>query len=168
MAALGVGFARGLDFARMAPPLSTYEPLPHRCEVIRSVRGVEYVNDSKGTNPDSVEKALHSETRPIVLIAGGKDKGFEYDALTELVALRCRAVVVLGEMADRIEAIWKDRVPVANAGWSLEKAVQLASGLAQPGDVVLFSPGTSSFDMFKNYADRGNQFRALVHSLDSE
>ena len=168
MAALGVGFARGLDFARMAPPLSTYEPLPHRCEVIRSVRGVEYVNDSKGTNPDSVEKALHSETRPIVLIAGGKDKGFEYDALTELVALRCRAVVVLGEMADRIEAIWKDRIPVANAGWSLEKAVKLASGLAQPGDVVLFSPGTSSFDMFKNYADRGNQFRALVHSLDSE
>ena len=167
MAALGVGFVRGLDFARMAPPLSTYEPLPHRCEIIRTVRGVEYVNDSKGTNPDSVEKALHSETRPVVLIAGGKDKGFENDALTELVAQRCRAVVVLGEMADRIEALWKGRVPVANAGWSLEKAVALARDAAQAGDVVLFSPGTSSFDMFKNYADRGNQFRALVHSLES-
>ena len=165
MATLGIGFIRGLSFAQMAPPLCAYKPLPHRCEILRTVQGVEWVNDSKGTNPDSVEKALHSETRPVVLIAGGKDKGFEYDLLTELVTARCRAVVVLGEMADRIEAIWKSRLPVANAGWSLEKAVTLASELAQPGDVVLFSPGTSSFDMFKNYADRGNQFRALVQAL---
>ena len=165
MATLGVGFVRGLGFAQMVPPLCEYKPLPHRCEILRTVNGVEWVNDSKGTNPDSVEKALHSETRPVVLIAGGKDKGFEYDLLTDLVAARCRAVVVLGEMADRIEAIWKSRLPVSNAGWSLEKAVELAHGLAQPGDVVLFSPGTSSFDMFKNYADRGNQFRALVQAL---
>jgi UDP-N-acetylmuramoylalanine--D-glutamate ligase len=167
MASLGVGFVRGLSFAQMAPPLCEYKPLPHRCEILRTVNGVEWVNDSKGTNPDSVEKALHSETRPVVLIAGGKDKGFEYDLLTELVAARCRAAVVLGEMADRIEAIWNSRLPVVNAGWSLEKAVELAHGLAQPGDVVLFSPGTSSFDMFKNYADRGNQFRALVQALPS-
>ena len=71
----------------------------------------------------------------------------------------------MGEMADRIEAIWKSRLPVSNAGSSLEKAVSLAESLALPGDVVLFSPGTSSFDMFKNYADRGNQFRALVQAL---
>ena len=167
MATLGVGMVRGLSFAQMAPPLCEYKPLPHRCEILRTVNGVEWVNDSKGTNPDSVEKALHSETRPVVLIAGGKDKGFEYDLLTELVVARCRAAVVLGEMAGRIEAIWKSRLPVANAGWSLEKAVALAHGLAQPGDVVLFSPGTSSFDMFKNYADRGNQFRALVQALPS-
>ncbi len=165
MATLGVGFIRGLNFAQMVPPLRTYKPLPHRCEVIRTVNGVEWVNDSKGTNPDSVEKALHSETRRVVLIAGGKDKGFEYDLLTDLVAARCRAAVVLGEMADRIEALWKTRLPVSNAGWSLERAVQLARELAQPGDVVLFSPGTSSFDMFKNYADRGNQFRALVQAM---
>jgi UDP-N-acetylmuramoylalanine--D-glutamate ligase len=165
MATLGVGFVRGLSFAQMVPPLREYKALPHRCEILRTINGVEWVNDSKGTNPDSVEKALHSETRPVVLIAGGKDKGFEYDLLTELVAARCRAVVVLGEMADRIEAIWKSRLPVFNAGWSLEKAVNLAHELAQPGDVVLFSPGTSSFDMFKNYADRGNQFRALVQAL---
>jgi len=168
MASLGVGFVRGLSFAQMVLPLCDYKPLPHRCEILRTVNGVEWVNDSKGTNPDSVEKALHSETRPVVLIAGGKDKGFEYDLLTDLVAARCRSVVVLGEMADRIEAIWKSRLPVANAGWSLEKAVELARDLAQPGDVVLFSPGTSSFDMFKNYADRGNQFRALVHALPAQ
>ncbi len=168
MAALGVGFVRGLSFAEMAGPLREYQPLPHRCEPIRTVNGVEYVNDSKGTNPDSVEKALASETRPVVLIAGGKDKGFEYDALTDLVAEKCRAVVVLGEMADRIEALWKGRVKIANAGWSLEKAVQLSTDLSVPGDVVLLSPGTSSFDMFKNYAERGNQFRALVNAIESK
>jgi len=167
MATLGVGFVRGLSFAQMLPPLHEYKPLPHRCEILRTVNGVEWVNDSKGTNPDSVEKALHSETRPVVLIAGGKDKGFEYDLLTDLVAARCRSVVVMGEMADRIEAIWKSRLPVSNAGRSLEKAVELAHAAAQPGDVVLFSPGTSSFDMFKNYADRGNQFRVLVQALPS-
>ncbi len=168
MAALGVGFVRGLSFSEMAAPLREYTPLPHRCEFVRTVGGVEWVNDSKGTNPDSVEKALHGETRPVVLIAGGKDKGFEYDALTELVAQKCRAVVVLGEMADRIEAMWKGRVQVVNAAWSLEKAVQLAHELAQPGDTVLLSPGTSSFDMFKNYADRGNQFRALVQAINAQ
>ncbi len=165
MAALGVGFVRGLSFAQMVPPLREYKALPHRCELVRTLNGVEYVNDSKGTNPDSVEKALHSETRPVVLIAGGKDKGFEYDMLTDLVAQRCRAAVVLGEMAERIEALWKDRLRVENAGWSLERAVTLAHEIAQPGDVVLLSPGTSSFDMFKNYADRGQQFRNLVNAL---
>jgi UDP-N-acetylmuramoylalanine--D-glutamate ligase len=162
MAALGVGLVRGLDFDAMRAPLCEYAPLPHRCEPIRVIDGVEWINDSKGTNPDAVEKALGSEIRPVVLIAGGKDKGFEYEMLTELVVQKCRAVVTLGEMADRIEALWKDRLPVRNAGRSLEAAVQFAHNLAQRGDVVLFSPGTSSFDMFKNYADRGNQFRTLV------
>ncbi len=165
MAALGAGLALGLTFGQMVPPLAAYKPLPHRCELIRVVEGVEWVNDSKGTNLDSVEKALMSETKPVVLIAGGKDKGFEYDAIADLVAQKCRAAVVIGEMADRIEALWKDRLPCANAGWSLDRAVELAREHARPGDVVLFSPGTSSFDMFKNYADRGNQFRALVHNL---
>jgi UDP-N-acetylmuramoylalanine--D-glutamate ligase len=165
MAALGVGHARGLSFEAMREPLCAYTPLPHRCEPVRVLAGVEWVNDSKGTNPDSVEKALLGETRRVVLIAGGKDKGFEYSLLTEIVAQKCRAVVTLGEMADRIEALWRDRVPVVNAGWSLERAVSLAREQAQPGDVVLFSPGTSSFDMFKNYADRGDQFRQLVQAL---
>ncbi len=107
---------------------------------IRVLDGVEWVNDSKGTNLDSVEKALLSETRRVVLIAGGKDKGFEYDSLTELVAEKCRAAIVIGEMADRIEQLWSIAVPCRNAGRSLERAVALAQAEAQPGDVVLFSP----------------------------
>lgn len=168
MAAMGVGFALGLDFAAMRTPICEYQPLPHRCEPVANINGVEWVNDSKGTNPDSVEKALLSEVRPVVLIAGGKDKGFEYSALTELVAEKCRSVVAIGEMADRIEKLWADRLPVLNAGRSLDRAVQLAYRTAEAGDVVLFSPGTSSFDMFKNYADRGNQFRDLVQALPQQ
>jgi UDP-N-acetylmuramoylalanine--D-glutamate ligase len=90
MAAFGVGLTRGLSFDQMRTPLCEYKPLPHRCEPIRTIGDVEWVNDSKGTNPDSVEKALLGETRPVVLIVGGKDKGFEYSMLTDLVATKCR------------------------------------------------------------------------------
>lgn len=165
MAALGVGVARGLDFEAMRASLCAYKALPHRCELVRTLDGVDYVNDSKATNLDSLEKALAGETRPVVLIAGGKDKGFEFDSVTDCVAEKCRSAVLMGELADRIEALWKNRLPCHNVGRSLESAVQTAQREAKPGDIVLFSPGTSSFDMFKNYADRGNQFRNLVHSL---
>ena len=161
MAALAVGKARGLSFEAMAEPLRTYKALPHRCELVGTIDGVDYINDSKATNLDALEKALLSETRRVVLIAGGKDKGFEFDSLTDLVASKCRAVVLIGEMASRIEGFWASRVPCWRAA-SLAEAVAQARAQTQRGDAVLFSPGTSSFDMFKSYADRGNQFRALV------
>lgn len=165
MAALGVGLAWGLSFDAMRKPLCEYRALPHRCELVRSLEGVEYINDSKATNLDSMEKALAGETRKVVLIAGGKDKGFEFDSVTDLVAEKCRCAVLIGDMAERIERLWAKRIPCHMAGRSLERAVQVAREQAQPGDIVLFSPGTSSFDMFKNYADRGNQFRQLVQQL---
>ena len=165
MAALATGHAMGLDFAPMLAPLREYTALPHRCEFIRTLDGVDYVNDSKATNLDSLEKALDGETRPVVLIAGGKDKGFEFDSVADLVARKCRCAVLLGDMAARIEQLWSAKLPCVNAGRSLERAVQTARSNARSGDIVLFSPGTSSFDMFRNYADRGNQFRQLVQSL---
>ncbi|MEI6560741.1 MAG: UDP-N-acetylmuramoyl-L-alanine--D-glutamate ligase [Verrucomicrobiota bacterium] len=164
MAALAVGAVRGLDFAPMIEALCAYKALPHRCELVGTVDGVDYVNDSKATNLDALEKALLSETRRVVLIAGGKDKGFEFDSLTDLVASKVRRVVLIGEMATRIAGFWASRVPCEHAA-TLADAVMLARKRALPGDVVLFSPGTSSFDMFKSYADRGDQFRALVQSL---
>jgi len=164
MATLGVGLTYGLSFEQMAPSLRSYTALPHRCELVRVIDGVEYVNDSKATNLDALEKALDSESRPVVLIAGGKDKGFEFDSITDLVARKCRRVMLIGEMSDRIDAMWRGRIPCEKAS-SLSDAVLRARSGAQRGDVVLLSPGTSSFDMFKNYADRGNQFRQFVQSL---
>jgi UDP-N-acetylmuramoylalanine--D-glutamate ligase len=144
--------------------LRAYTPLPHRCEPVRTLEGVEYINDSKSTNLDALEKALASEERPVVLIAGGKDKGFEFDTITPRVAEKVRCAVLIGEMAGRIQSSWGDKVRCEKAG-SLAEAVVLARGAARPGDAVLFSPGTSSFDMFLNYADRGNQFKAIVKNL---
>jgi UDP-N-acetylmuramoylalanine--D-glutamate ligase len=164
MASLAVGYLMGLSFTAMAEPLSTYTPLPHRCEKVGTADGVDFVNDSKATNIDALEKALLSETRPVVLIAGGKDKGFEFGSITDLIAQKAHHAILIGEMADRIEALWGKRLPCERAA-SLEDAVGRARAHARPGDVVLFSPGTSSFDMFKNYADRGDQFRNLIQSL---
>jgi UDP-N-acetylmuramoylalanine--D-glutamate ligase len=164
MAALATGHAHGLTFEQMAGPLSSYTALPHRCEFVRRFEEVDYINDSKSTNLDSLEKALDSETRPVVLIAGGKDKGFGFDSLAELVGRKAHCAVLIGQMADCIAASWQAHVRCEKAD-SLAHAVKLARTNANAGDAVLFSPGTSSFDMFKSYEDRGNQFRELVQSL---
>ena len=164
MAALGVGLARGLTIAQMGPALRSYRPQPHRCEVVRELDGVVYINDSKATNLDAMAKALASETRPVILIAGGKDKGFDFDALAQSVGEKARWVVLIGEMAERIAASWQEHVPCERVE-TLQDAVNVAWSLARSGEAVLFSPGTSSFDMFKSYADRGNQFRELVLAL---
>jgi UDP-N-acetylmuramoylalanine--D-glutamate ligase len=164
MAALAIGQARKLSFSEMVPSLRDYEPQPHRCEFVRSVGGVDYINDSKATNLDAVEKALLAQSKPVILIAGGKDKGFAFDPLRVLVKEKVRATILIGEMAERIARDWSGEVKSEIAN-SLADAVERAHAIAQPGEVVLFSPGTSSFDMFKSYADRGDQFRALVHAL---
>jgi UDP-N-acetylmuramoylalanine--D-glutamate ligase len=164
MATLAAGMARGLSFEKMVPPLSVYEPQPHRCEFVRQVGGVDYINDSKATNLDAVEKALVAQSKPVVLIAGGKDKGFNFEPLRTLVKEKVRSTILIGEMAERIARDWSGAVDCQIAT-TLADAVERARGAAKPGEVVLFSPGTSSFDMFKSYADRGDQFRALVQAL---
>jgi len=164
MATLAVGVARGLSFTQMVPAISGYEPRPHRCEFVRELDGIEYVNDSKATNLDAVEKALVSQTKPVVLIAGGKDKGFTFDLLRSLVKDKVKSAVLIGEMAESISRSWDGAVK-SEIAVSLPDAVERARSLASAGDVVLFSPGTSSFDMFKSYVDRGDQFRKLVQTL---
>ena len=164
MATLAAGLARGLTFDEMVPPLQSFVPRPHRCEFVREVGGVAYVNDSKATNLDAVEKALLAQNRKVILIAGGKDKGFTFETLRPIVSEKARAVILIGEMAPRICQDWQGALPCEIAT-SLADAVERAHAAAQAGEVVLFSPGTSSFDMFKSYADRGDQFRALVQAL---
>jgi UDP-N-acetylmuramoylalanine--D-glutamate ligase len=164
MATLAVGVARGLSFGQMVPAIRDYEPQPHRCEFVRQIDGVEYINDSKATNLDAVEKALAAQTKPVVLIAGGKDKGFTFNPLRSLVKEKVKSAVLIGETAESIRRSWDGAVKSEIAA-SLADAVERARSLASSGEVVLFSPGTSSFDMFKSYADRGDQFRKLVQAL---
>ncbi len=164
MATLAAGMARGLSFEEMVAPLCAYEPRPHRCEFVREVGGVEYVNDSKATNLDAVDKALRAQNKPVILIAGGKDKGFSFDPLRPLVKEKVRSTILIGEMAENIRRSWNGAVECEIAN-SLADAVERSHARARPGEVVLFSPGTSSFDMFKSYGDRGDQFRALVRAL---
>jgi UDP-N-acetylmuramoylalanine--D-glutamate ligase len=164
MATLAAGMVRGFSFEKMAPSLCAYQPQPHRCEFVRELGNVVYINDSKATNLDAVEKALRAQTRPVVLIAGGKDKGFTFDPLRLLVHEKVRSTILIGEMAESIARSWNGAVKIDMAS-SLADAVEQAHAAAKPGEVVLFSPGTSSFDMFKSYADRGDQFRALVQAL---
>ena len=159
-----MGRARGLSFDEMVPPLCAYRAQLHRLEFIRAIGGVEYVNDSKATNLDALEKALLSATKPVVLIAGGKDKGFAFDSIAPLIARKVRHAVLIGEIAPRVAEDWREATECELAS-SLGEAVERAQMAAREGETVLFSPGTSSFDMFKSYADRGDQFRALVRGL---
>src|SRR5204863_5599999 len=152
MATLAAGMARGLSFEEMVAPLCAYEPRPHRCEFVREVGGVEYVNDSKATNLDAVDKALRAQNKAVILIAGGKDKGFEFDPLRPIAKEKVRSAILIGEMAASIRRSWDGAVECELAH-SLADAVERAHARAKSGDTVLFSPGTSSFDMFKSYAD---------------
>ena len=164
MAALGTAYALQVPWEKARNGLREYRLLPHRCEKVGEVGGVVFINDSKATNLDALVKALESQPKPVVLIAGGKDKGFGFDAITDLIQDKAKHAVLIGEMADRIFRSWSKVVPCSCAR-TLREAVVQARQHSLPGEVVLFSPGTSSFDMFKNYADRGNQFREIIQEL---
>lgn len=166
MAALAIGDALHIDLAELCEAVGSYTPPAHRCEFVRDLDGVRWVNDSKATNLDAMEKAIRSQDRPVVLIAGGKDKGFEFDAIASLVRERVRATVLIGEMKDRIAQSWSG--VASTLCQTLEEAVAVAQTRAAEGDVVLFSPGTSSFDMFRNYGERGQVFKTAVHQLHSQ
>jgi UDP-N-acetylmuramoylalanine--D-glutamate ligase len=144
--------------------LRSFPGLEHALELVRERQGVRFVNDSKGTNVDATLKALESFSDPIVLIAGGRDKGGDFGRLRESISRRAKHVVLMGEAGPRIREVLTgfDRVSAAD---SLKDAVELASREAVAGDVVLLSPACASFDMFRDYQDRGRQFKALVEAL---
>ncbi|MFM2171285.1 MAG: UDP-N-acetylmuramoyl-L-alanine--D-glutamate ligase [Verrucomicrobiota bacterium] len=141
-----------------------YVPPPHRCELVRTLDGVEYLNDSKATNLHALESALRSQTRPVVLIAGGKEKGLDYRPVLPLLQQKAVAAVTFGQIAAPLGEVMRDAVPT-HVVHTLEEAVHTARKLATRGSTVLFSPGTSSFDMFRGYEHRGDMFRQLVHQL---
>ena len=164
MAALAVAMACGVKLAAARAAITDYRPLPHRCELVAEIAGVRYVNDSKATNVDAVEKALAGFRETVVLIAGGKDKGFDFAELNDTLRRKVKLAVLIGETRDKLAAAWSSAVRCVKAG-SLQDAVEQARRAAQPGDVVLLSPACSSFDMFRDYEDRGEQFKRIVRAL---
>jgi len=170
MAALAVGRVLRLPLESMAESLKSYQSAPHRCELVAEVNGVKFVNDSKSTNVDSLQKALLSipagpaREANILLIAGGKDKGFEYHDVGPLLSQRVKGAYLIGETREKLRAAWSLFTPCTLAG-SLLEAVQSAARDAVMGDVVLLSPACSSFDQFQNYKHRGEVFRQAVNDL---
>ncbi|HEY8947148.1 MAG TPA: UDP-N-acetylmuramoyl-L-alanine--D-glutamate ligase [Polyangiaceae bacterium] len=169
-AAAALAAARHFDVGAGAlqEALEAFVPLPHRMALAGTVRGVRYYDDSKGTNVGAAVTAILGlrEARG-VLIAGGRDKLGSYDPLVRALEQKGRAVVVIGEAAERIGSAIGDRLPVVRAA-SMEEAVRAAASLAAPGDAVLLSPACSSFDMFQSYAHRGDAFVAAVQRLAAE
>jgi UDP-N-acetylmuramoylalanine--D-glutamate ligase len=144
--------------------VTTFPGLEHALELVRERRGVRFVNDSKGTNVDATLKALEGIDRPIWLIAGGRDKGGDFSRLTEAVRQRVKHAILIGEAAPLLKAAWAGATALSEAK-SLRDAVEWAAREAAAGDVVLMSPACASFDMFRDYQDRGRQFKSVVQSL---
>ena len=142
-----------------------FEQLEHRMEYVATVRGIEFINDSKATNINSTWYALESMTRPTVLILGGVDKGNDYTLLADGIREKVKAIICLGKDTQKIHEAFQELVPVMIDTQSAEEAVHTAIRIATKGDTVLLSPACASFDLFKNYEDRGQQFKKAVKDL---
>ncbi len=158
----------GADMARVRAALPTFRNAPHRLEAVGQVAGVSYINDSKATNVDAVLYALQSMSGPVVWLAGGTDKGNDYAQLAPLVREKVKALVAIGRDNAPLQAAFGD-LPLTWAETdTMANAVAMAARLAAPGDTVLLSPACASFDRFRNYEDRGDQFRAAVVAMEGE
>ncbi|MCG7855955.1 UDP-N-acetylmuramoyl-L-alanine--D-glutamate ligase [Flavihumibacter sp.] len=155
----------GLRKNKIREAIQSFEALEHRMEHVASVRGVEFINDSKATNVNSTWYALESMTAPVILILGGVDKGNDYSLILELVKEKVKGIVCMGTDNTKIHQAFQNDVAVIVNTTSAAEAVHSAFQLADKGDVVLLSPACASFDLFKNYEDRGNQFKDAVKAL---
>ena len=164
MAAVAACMQLGVTKERIEEALCQFVPPKHRCELIRTLDGVEFLNDSKATNLHALDSALRSQSRPVVLIAGGKQKGLDYTPLLPRLKKHVTQAIVYGEIASELEVLFSQVVKTHEVQ-VLEEAVNLSTSLAQHGDAVLLSPGTSSFDQFKGYEHRGDVFRDAVNKL---
>jgi UDP-N-acetylmuramoylalanine--D-glutamate ligase len=164
MAATIAADIAGINRLSIIKILKTFEGVDHRLEYVTDIKGVHFINDSKATTVESLQVALTSFRSPIILIAGGKDKGGDYSKLNHLISKNVRGVVLIGAAKDRMAATWSDLVPLYRSD-SLAEAIKIALEQARPGENVLLSPGCSSFDMFKDFEDRGQKFKEIVITL---
>lgn len=164
MAAALLALELGATPAGLKKAVQNFPGLPHRLQWVANIGGVDFYDDSKGTNVGAVCRALASFTRPVVLIAGGRDKGGDYAPLLPLIRERVKKLVLLGEAREKMAAALADAAPLELVP-DLDTAVRTAYAAAAPGEVVLLSPACSSFDMFRDYADRGRAFQMAVQRL---
>ena len=165
MAAALAAKASGIENEVIRQSLASFQPIEHRLEPVLSIKDVLYINDSKATNVDSAWYALECQKRPVVWIVGGTDKGNDYSVLNDLVREKVKGIVCLGVDNSKIHAAFGGMVAGMADALSADEAVQKAAAMAESGDVVLLSPCCASFDLFKNYEDRGEQFKAAVRKL---
>jgi UDP-N-acetylmuramoylalanine--D-glutamate ligase len=165
MAASMAATAIDIRKEKIREALQTFESLEHRMEPVGTVKGIEFINDSKATNVNSTWFALESMTKPVILILGGVDKGNDYSLLKEMVQEKVKAIVCMGTENRKIHEAFGDYVSLMVNTANAQDAVQAAFHFASKGDVVLLSPACASFDLFKNYEDRGNQFKQAVKNL---
>ena len=163
-AAMLAALAAGATVEGVQKTLDQFQGSPHRLECIANINNVQYFNDSKATNVDAVACALECFPGPVVLIMGGRDKGSDFAVLQAAVQKHAKSLIVMGEAADRIKDALRPTASIKTAR-SMEDAVRKAHQAADPGDAVLLSPGCASFDMYDNYAQRGDDFRQIVNTL---
>lgn len=164
MAAVAVAGVLGCQQGSVQKSIDEFRPLPHRMEFVVTVKGVDVYNDSKSTTPFSTLRAIESLPSPIILVAGGKDKGIDYDCLKNAVASKVKALVFIGETKEKMRAQLGNLTRTTCAD-SLKEAAESAFDLSEAGDTLLFSPGCSSFDMFNSYEERGNLFKEIVRNV---
>jgi len=164
LAAITITDLAGVDRAIITESLREFTGMEHRMEWVRSVNGIDFINDSKGTNVGSVQKTLGSLDRPVILILGGQDKGSDFAILKNIFKEKVKHMVLIGESREKIRKTLNGSFSYTQVD-ALEEAVGNAFSEAVPGDIVLLSPGCASFDMFRDYMDRGNQFKNLVAKL---
>jgi UDP-N-acetylmuramoylalanine--D-glutamate ligase len=168
MAAVTAVHLAGAKLKTIKEGLKTFRNAPHRLELIATINEVDFVNDSKATNVDSVAYALGSYTQPLIWIAGGIDKGNDYNLIKNDVQKKVKALICLGKDNEKLKNFFTGMVKSFHETQSVTTLVRLAFQEAEPGDVVLLSPACASFDLFKNYEDRGEQFRKAVLELKKE
>lgn len=154
----------GLSYHTMLKAVASYEPPANRCELVRELKGRDYINDSKATNLHALEACIGAMEQPIILIAGGKDKQLDYSPLRTSLQGQVRAMVLIGEIRQSLHDMFTDLVP-CHVATDMADAVRIAADISLPGDNIILSPGTSSFDMYTGYGQRGEAFRTAVNAL---
>jgi UDP-N-acetylmuramoylalanine--D-glutamate ligase len=167
LAAVAAASLAGADPGAIAKGVRSFAGVEHRLEFVAEIAGVRYYNDSKATNVDATLKALDAFPGRILILLGGKDKGSDYTVLQRPLREKAILALLIGAAADKIEKQIAGSVAIERAG-TIERAVEIASHAARPGDVVILAPACASFDQFQNYEHRGRVFKELVHQLERQ